>query len=250
MLGLIGAVSKQANLIFTKLRDNQRHITYTQKSRIRRTPNLNYRLNISICNLTSTWHFHQYATPWQLSYNRDEENLFHFTCSWKISGQKHKLKDSSEQKKENKPRPSRNRNFLLWLEKGKKNFFVGYPRARQAIASYLSKHKLFEIFKSYSWSCNEMLIDWVKSYIILIYTYEVTAFPGLEIFVKHRILYDSLHFSVGPAKFSQLQCFSSKMTVFSRAWGLCRKINNSFFLIPRLSTYRLLQVRRDSRPDM
>ena len=130
------------------------------------------------------------------------------------------------------------------------NFFVGYPRARQAIASYLSKHMLFEIFKSYSWSCNEMLIDWVKSYIILIYTYEVTAFPGLEIFVKHRILYDSLHLSVGPAKFSQLQCFSSKMTVFSRAWGLCRKINNSFFLIPRLSTYHLLQVTRDNRPDM
>ena len=50
-----------------------------------------------------------------------------------------------------------------------------------------------------------MLIDWVKSYIILIYTYEVTAFSGLEIFVKHRILYDSLHLSVGPAKFSQLK---------------------------------------------
>ena len=27
--------------------------------------------------------FHKYATPWQLCYNRDKENLFHFTCSWK-----------------------------------------------------------------------------------------------------------------------------------------------------------------------
>ena len=46
-----------------------------------------------------------------------------------------------------------------------------------------------------------MLIDWVKSYIIPIYTYEVTAFPRLEIFVKHRSLYDSLHLSVRPAEF-------------------------------------------------
>ena len=46
-----------------------------------------------------------------------------------------------------------------------------------------------------------MLIDWVKSYIIPIYTYEVTAFPRLEIFVKHGSLYDSLHLSVRPAEF-------------------------------------------------
>ena len=46
-----------------------------------------------------------------------------------------------------------------------------------------------------------MLIDWVKSYTIPIYTYEVTAFPRLEIFVKHRSLYDSLHLSVRPAEF-------------------------------------------------
>ena len=127
LLGLIGAVSKQANFIFTKLRDNQRHLTYTQKSCIRRTPNLNYRLNISICNLTSTGHFHQYATPWQLCYNRDKENLFHFTCSWKTSGQKHKLNYSSEQRWENKPRSSMNRNFLIWLEKEKEIFFVIIP---------------------------------------------------------------------------------------------------------------------------
>ena len=68
-------------------------------------------------------------------------------------------------------------------------------------------------------SYDKMLIDWVKSYIIPIYTYEVTAFPRLEIFVKHRSLYDSLHLSVGPAEFSQLQCFSSKIIVFSRALG-------------------------------
>ena len=130
------------------------------------------------------------------------------------------------------------------------SFFCGYPRARQLIVSNLNKNKLFEIFKSYSWSYDKMFIDWVKSYIIPIYTYEVTAFPRLEIFVKHRSLYDSLHLSVGPAEFSQLQCFSCKMTVFSRAWGLCRIIDNSFFLIPRLSTYHLLQVTRDNRPDM
>ena len=117
------------------------------------------------------------------------------------------------------------------------NFFFGYPRARQAIASYLSKHKLFEIFKSYSWSCNEMLIDWVKSYIILLYTYEVTAFPGLEIFVKHRILFDSLHLSVGPAKFSQLQCFSSKIIVFSRALGIMP--NNKQFILFNTSPFNL-----------
>ena len=64
-----------------------------------------------------------------------------------------------------------------------------------------------------------MLIDWVKLYIIPIYTYEVTVFPKLEIFVKNRSLYDSLHLSVGPAEFSQLQCFSSKIIVFSRALG-------------------------------
>ena len=45
--------------------------------------------------------FHKYTTPWQLCYNRDKENLFHFTCSWKTSGQKHKLTYSSEQKWEN-----------------------------------------------------------------------------------------------------------------------------------------------------
>ena len=122
LLGLIGAVSKQANLIFTKLRDNQRRITHKHKVCIRRTPNLNYRLDISIRSLTSTWHFNKYATPWQLCYNRDKENLFHFTCSWKTSGQKHKLTYSSEQKWENKTRSSMNRNFLLWLEKGKEEF--------------------------------------------------------------------------------------------------------------------------------
>ena len=124
------------------------------------------------------------------------------------------------------------------------SFFCGYPRAHQLIVSYLNNNKLFEIFKSYSWSCDKMLIDWVKSYIIPIYTNEVTAFPRLEIFVKHRSLYDSLHLSVGPAEFSQLQCFSCKMTVFSRAWGLCRKIGNSFFAntspfnLPPATTYR------------
>ena len=50
-------------------------------------------LDISIRNLTSAWHFHKYATPWQLCYNRDKENLFHFTCSWKTSGKKHKLNE-------------------------------------------------------------------------------------------------------------------------------------------------------------
>ena len=122
--GLIGAVSKQANLIFTKLRDNQRRITHKHKVCIRRTPNLNYRLDISIRGLTSTWPLHKYATPWQLCYNRDKENLFHFTCSWKTSGQKHKLNDSSEQKWENKPRSSMNQNFLLWLNKGKEEFLL------------------------------------------------------------------------------------------------------------------------------
>ena len=120
--GFIGGVSKQANLIFTKLRDNQRRITHKHKVCIRRTPNLNYRLDISIRGLTSTWPLHKYATPWQLCYNRDKENLFHFTCSWKTSGQKHKLTYSSEQKWENKTRSSMNRNFLLWLEKGKEEF--------------------------------------------------------------------------------------------------------------------------------
>ena len=95
-------------------------------------------------------------------------------------------------------------------------FFCGYPRTRQAYSKVIHDH-------------DEMLIDWVKSYVILIYKYEVTVFPKLEIFVKHRSLYDSLHLSVGPAKFSQLRCFSCKMTVFSRAWGLCRIIDNSFF---------------------
>ena len=38
-----------------------------------------------------------------------------------------------------------------------------------------------------------MLIDWVKSYRIPIYTSEVTAFPRLEIFVKHRSLYVSIN---------------------------------------------------------
>ena len=120
--GFIGAVSKQANVILKKLRDNQRRITHKHKVCIRRTPNLNYRLDISIRSLTSTWHFNKYATPWQLCYNRDKENLFHFTCSWKTSGQKHKLTYSSEQKWENKTRSSMNRNFLLWLEKGKEEF--------------------------------------------------------------------------------------------------------------------------------
>ena len=111
--------------------------------------------------------------------------------------QKHKLNDSSEQKWENKPRSSMNRNLLLWLGKEKKwfyrrIFFCGYPCARQPIASYLSEHKLFEMFKSYSWSHDKMLIDCVKSFIIPIYTHEVTAFPRLEIFVKHRSLYDNL----------------------------------------------------------
>ena len=108
-------------------------------------------------------------------------------------------------------------------------FFLWLSLRTPGFASYLNKHKLFEIFKSNSWSYDEMLIDWVKSYIILIYKYEVTVFPKLEIFVKHRSLYDSLHLSVGPAEFSQLQCFSCKMTVFSRAWGLCLIIDNSFF---------------------
>ena len=60
-------------------------------------------------------------------------------------------------------------------------------------------------------SYDKMLIDWVKSYIIPIYTNEVTAFPRLEIFDKHCSLYDNLHLSVGPAELSQLQCFSCKM---------------------------------------
>ena len=55
-------------------------------------------------------------------------------------------------------------------------FFCSYPRARQPIASYLSKNIPVEIFKSYSWTYDKMLIDWVKSYIIPIYTYEVAAF--------------------------------------------------------------------------
>ena len=38
----------------------------------------------------------------------------------------------------------------------------------------------------------QMLIDYVKSFIIPIYTHEVTAFPRLEIFVKYRSLYDNL----------------------------------------------------------
>ena len=114
------------------------------------------------------------------------------------------------------------------------SFFCGYPRARQLIVSYLNKNKLFEIFKSYSWSYDKMLIDWVKSDIIPIYTYEVTAFPRLEIFVKHRSLYDSLPLSGGPAEFSQLQCFSSKMTVFSRAWVLCK---TSPFNLPPATRY-------------
>ena len=71
--------------------------------------------------------FHKYATPWQLCYNRDKENLFHFTCSWKTSRQKHKLNYSSEQRWENKPRSSMNRNFLFWLEKEKEIFFVVIP---------------------------------------------------------------------------------------------------------------------------
>ena len=153
--GLIGAVSKQANLIFTKLRDNQRRITHKHKVCIRRTPNLNYRLDISIRGLTSTWPLHKYATPWQLCYNRDKENLFHFTCLWKTSGQNinwttvvsrnekisHALRwiaiSCSDSKKERK-------DFYRRI------FFSGYPRARQPIASYLSKNKLFEIFKSYT----------------------------------------------------------------------------------------------------
>ena len=48
-----------------------------------------------------------------------KKNLFHFTYSWKTSGQRHKLNDSSVQKWENEPRSSMNWNFLLWLEKGK-----------------------------------------------------------------------------------------------------------------------------------
>ena len=75
-------------------------------------------------------------------------------------------------------------------------------------------------------------------------------FFRLEIFVKHRSLYDSLYLSVAPAEFSQLQCFSSKIIVFSRALGLCRIIDNSDFLITRLSTYHLLQVTSDNGPDM
>ena len=149
MSGFIGAVFKQANLIFTKLRDNQRRITHKHKVCIRRTPNLNYRLDISIRSLTSTWHFNKYATPWQLCYNRDKENLFHFTCSninWPtVVSRSEKI-----------------RHALRWIgiscsgsKKERKNFyrkilFSGYPRARQPIASYLSKNKLFEIFKSCS----------------------------------------------------------------------------------------------------
>ena len=50
-------VSKQANLISTKLQDNLRHITYTHKPRIRCTPRLKYRLDISIRNyiVTTMW---------------------------------------------------------------------------------------------------------------------------------------------------------------------------------------------------
>ena len=73
-----------------------------------------------------------------------------------------------------------------------------------------------------------MLIDWVKLYIIPIYTYEVTVFPKLEIFVKNRSLYDSLHLSVGPAEFSQLQCFSCKMTIFK---SLRAMPNNRQFIL-------------------
>ena len=116
-------------------------------------------------------------------------------------------------------------------------FFCGYSRARHPISSYLSKNILFEIFKSYSWSYDKMLIDWVKSDIIPSYTYEVTAFPRLEIFVKHRSLYDSLHLSVGPAEFSQLQCFSSKIIVFSRALGIMP--NNKQFILFNTSPFNL-----------
>ena len=153
--GLIGAVSKQANLIFTKLRDNQRRITHKHKVCIRRTPNLNYRLDISIRGLTSTWPLHKYATPWQLCYNRDKENLFHFTCLWKTSGQNIKWTTVVS-------RNEKISHALRWIaiscsdsKKERKDFyrrifFSGYPRARQPIASYLSKNKLFEIFKSYT----------------------------------------------------------------------------------------------------
>ena len=128
-----------------------------------------------------------------------------------------------------------NRNFLLWLEKGKEEFlsynifFCGYPRARQASRPIWVNTSFSKYSKVIHNHDDEMLIDWVKSYIILIYKYEVTVFPKLEIFVKHRSLYDSLYLSVGAAEFSQLQCFSCKMTVFSRAWGLSRIIDNSFF---------------------
>ena len=130
----------------------------------------------------------------------------------------------SDSKKERKN--FHRRIFFLWLS----------PRT-PGFASYLSKHKLFEVFKSYSWSYDEMLIDWVKSYIILIYKYEVTVFLKLEIFVKHRSLYDSLHLSVGPAEFSQLQCFSSKIIVFSRALGIMP--NNKQFILFNTSPFNL-----------
>ena len=73
-------VSKQANLISTKLQDNLRHVTSTDKSRIRCTPRLKYRLDTSIRNyiVTTIWRVHDisksmphldsYATP-----------LLHFT---------------------------------------------------------------------------------------------------------------------------------------------------------------------------
>ena len=140
-----------------------------------------------------------------------------------------------------------NRNFLLWLEKGKgeflsKNIFCGYPRAHQA-SRPIWVNTSFTKYSKVIYDHDEMLIDWVKSCVILIYKYEVTVFPKLEIFVKHRSLYDSLHLSVGPAEFSQLQCFSCKMTVFSKAWGLCRIIDSSFFAntspfnLPPTTTY-------------
>ena len=76
-----------------------------------------------------------------------------------------------------------NRNFLLWLEKGKEEFlsynifFCGYPRARQASRPIWVNTSFSKYSKVIHNHDDEMLIDWVKSYIILIYKYEITVFP-------------------------------------------------------------------------
>ena len=112
-------------------------ITYSHRARIRCTPNFKDRLDISIRNLTSTWHFHKYATPWQLCYNRDKENLFHSLVRERQA--------------------DKNINWMTVVSRNEKiNHALRWTRI----------------------SYDKMLIDWVKSYIIPIYTYEVAAFSG------------------------------------------------------------------------